>query len=180
MADYFRFSCPQCGQRLKAKREAVGRKAHCKRCGAEFDVPNPATSQHDPATPRTPGASVAAAETDPAPMVLKDQTSANYEPAPPRGGPTPLSNQRKGCGRALGLAGLTIVVGCAVFGVAGYGIGGKASGTNGWPVETTASPLRRPSDVPHQKHALAQPPPPRPKSVSKPKPSPRAPTGGGQ
>jgi DNA-directed RNA polymerase subunit M/transcription elongation factor TFIIS len=181
MADYFRFSCPQCGQRLKAKTDAVGRQAHCKRCGAQFDVPDPTTSKHDPSTPRTHEASLAAAETDPAPMVLKDQTSANYQPTPPRHKTPALTTPHKGCGRALGLAGFTVVVGCAVIGVTAYGIGNKGSATSSWPAETTGSPSRRPSDISHQKSAVVMPAvPPRPKPLSKSKASPRSPSGVGR
>jgi DNA-directed RNA polymerase subunit RPC12/RpoP len=112
MADYVRFLCRKCGQRLKAKREVVGRQAHCSKCGARFAVPDPGTLDDDPPTPSTPEASLAAAETDPAPMVLKDQTVDNYQ-VPPLVGPRTSRSvaPQKGCGRALGLAGMTVVVG---------------------------------------------------------------------
>ena len=173
MAEYFRFACPKCGQRLKARHEAVGRQAHCKRCEARFEVPDPATLKHEPQTPRNPEAALAAAETDPAPMVLKDQTSANIEPPPPRRRTPVLATPRKGCGRSVGLAGLTVVVGCAVIGVAAYGIGDVGSGTNNWPAETTSSSSTRPSDTSQQSPAPVKPPSPsRTKNPGKSKRSP--------
>jgi hypothetical protein len=115
MGDYIRFPCPKCGQRLKAKREVVGRQAHCSKCGAPFAVPDPGTRNNDPPTPSTPEASLAAAETDPAPMVLKDQTVDNYE-VPPLGAPktSRFVAAQKGCGRALGLAAMIVVLGCGL------------------------------------------------------------------
>jgi len=179
MADYFRFFCPQCGQRLKAKTDAVGRQAHCKRCGAQFDVPDPSTLKHDPPTPRTPEAALAAAETDPAPMVLKDQTSDNYHPAPPSPRPPAFATSRKGCGRALGIAGLTVVVGCATIGVAAYGIGNKGPGANTRAADTTAFPSKRSSDISQKKPSVSMlVAPPRPQTLGKSKRSPTAPTGG--
>jgi len=113
MGKYFRFSCPQCGQRLKAKTGAVGREVHCKRCEARIDVPEPATAKHGP--PRRAEASFAAAETDPAPMVLKDETAVNYVPLGPRHATPGVATPPKGCGRALGLASLIGVAGCGVL-----------------------------------------------------------------
>jgi hypothetical protein len=138
MGLYIRFPCPRCGQRLKAKREAVGRQAHCSKCGAQFAVPDPGTLDDDPPTPSTPEASLAAAETDPAPMVLKDQTVDNYE-VPPLGGPkTPrFVAPQKGCARALGLAGMIVVLGCglaiAAIRLMAFGIGEHGSRTSSWP-----------------------------------------------
>jgi len=42
MDTFYHFSCPACGKRLKAKREHVGKKAHCS-CGKAMIVPTPGT-----------------------------------------------------------------------------------------------------------------------------------------
>jgi hypothetical protein len=180
MADYFRFSCPKCGQRLKARIAAVGRRAHCKRCGAPFGVPEPADSKDDSPTPQIPEASLEAAETDPAPMVLKDETFLNYDAVRPGHRPEGFSPPRKGCGRALGLAGLTVAVGCTVIGTAAFGLGNNGSGTSIWLPEATASPPSRSSDVSQPRSKPAMPAAPRARNVGKSKPSPRAPTGDGR
>ena len=45
----FRFSCPSCGQELKAEEEHAGRPVDCPHCGAEFCVP-----QSEPELPSSP------------------------------------------------------------------------------------------------------------------------------
>lgn len=37
----FKFSCPNCGQHLRAEMDSVGVEYHCPACQAEFIVPNP-------------------------------------------------------------------------------------------------------------------------------------------
>ena len=37
----FRFSCPSCGQKLKAEEERAGRTVDCPHCAVEFCVPQP-------------------------------------------------------------------------------------------------------------------------------------------
>jgi hypothetical protein len=39
MNDFFRFSCPSCGNSLKAKAEQAGKKAHCTKCDVRLVVP---------------------------------------------------------------------------------------------------------------------------------------------
>jgi type I restriction enzyme M protein len=45
----FRFSCPSCGQKLKAEEEHAGQTVDCPHCGAEFCVPQP-----EPELPSSP------------------------------------------------------------------------------------------------------------------------------
>jgi DNA-directed RNA polymerase subunit RPC12/RpoP len=37
----FRFSCPSCGQKLKAEEEHAGRTVHCPHCGVKFRLQQP-------------------------------------------------------------------------------------------------------------------------------------------
>ena len=45
----FRFSCPSCGQKLKAEEEHAGRAVDCPHCAVEFCVPQP-----EPELPSSP------------------------------------------------------------------------------------------------------------------------------
>jgi hypothetical protein len=59
MDDFFRFLCPTCGKRLKAKPQHTGKKAHCNKCGTHLVVPTPkahATSMPGPVLAAAPAA----------------------------------------------------------------------------------------------------------------------------
>jgi hypothetical protein len=145
MDNLFRFPCPNCGKRLKAKPESVGHSAHCIKCGARFNVPDPGTPKYDSLAPLgPPEAANATTENDPLPTVPKDEISDDVPPlvltVRHRSTPLVIAQESYNRGRALGRAILFLVpiCGClfAIIGLAMYGDANKGSKSRNVPVET--------------------------------------------